>query len=84
VVSPLEQSQRGGPETGVVVREVKPDSPASEAGLQPGDVVSQLAFSDIKSLNDYQKLLKSLPKNEPLAIRFYRQGRPVFRSIILK
>ena len=84
VVSPLERSQRGGPETGVVVREVKADSPASEAGLQPGDVISQLAFSDIKSVGDYEKLLKGLPKNEPLAIRFYRQGRPIFRSIIIK
>lgn len=84
VVTPLEQTQRGGAETGVVVREVKPGSPAAEAGIQMGDVITQLAFSDIKSPSDYAKVVKKLPKNEPHAVRFYSQGRPVFRSIVIK
>ena len=84
VVSTLEQTQRGGAEAGVVVREVKPGSPAAEAGIQVGDVITQLAFSDIKSPSDYAKVVKKLPKNEPQAIRFYSQGRPVFRSIVIK
>lgn len=84
VVSTLEQTRRGGAEAGVVVREVKPGSPAAEAGIQVGDVITQLAFSDIKSPSDYAKVVKKLPKNEPQAIRFYSQGRPVFRSIVIK
>lgn len=84
VVSPLDRSIRGGAEAGVVVQDVKPDSPAAEAGLQVGDVITQLAFSDIKSVSDYNKAVKALPKNEPQAVRFYRQNRPVFRSIIIK
>ncbi len=83
-VSTLEQTQRGGAESGVVVRDVKPGSPAAEAGIQAGDVITQLAFSDIKSPSDYAKIVKSLPKKEPQAIRFYSQGRPVFRSIVIK
>ncbi len=84
LVSPLEQSQRGGPESGVVVREVKPNSPADQTGLQAGDVITQLAFSDITSVDDYEKIVKKLPKNEPQAIRFYREGRSMFRSVIIK
>lgn len=84
VVSTLEQTQRGGAESGVVVRDVKSGSPAAEAGIQVGDVITQLAFSDIKSPGDYAKIVKGLPKNEPQAIRFYSQGRPVFRSIVIK
>ncbi len=83
VVGPLEQTKRGA-ESGVVVRDVKPGSPAAEAGIQVGDVITQLAFSDIKSPNDYAKIVKGLPKNEPQAIRFYSDGRPVFRSIVIK
>ena len=83
VVSQLEQSQRGGAEAGVVVTRIKPGSPAAEAGLQVGDIITQLAFSDIKSLADYHKLVKNLPKGEPQAVRFYRQGRPVFRSVVI-
>lgn len=84
IITPLERSQRGGAEAGVVVQQVKPGSPASEAGIQPGDIITQLAFSDIKSPDDYAKIVKGLPKNEPQAIRFYRQNRPVFRSIVIK
>lgn len=84
VVSTLEQTQRDGADAGVVVNDVKPGSPAAEAGIQAGDVITQLAFTDIQSPADYAKIVKGLPKNEPQAIRFYRQGRPVFRSIVIK
>lgn len=84
IVAPLEHTRRGGAEAGVVVQQVKPGGPAAEAGIQVGDVITQLAFSDIKSPADYAKVVKGLPKNEPQAIRFYRQDRPVFRSIVIK
>lgn len=84
IVAPLDRTQRGGAEAGVVVQQVKAGSPAAEAGLQVGDIITQLAFSDIKSTGDYAKIVKGLPKNEPQAIRFYRENRPVFRSIIIK
>lgn len=84
VVGALEQTQRGGAEAGVVVRDVKPGSTAAEAGIRVGDVITQLAFSDVKSPADYAKVVKKLPKNEPQAIRFYSQGRPVFRSVVIK
>jgi serine protease Do len=71
------------PEAGVLVQGVKPDSPAADAGLRPGDVITQLAFSEVKSLADYQKVVKTLKKKETYAVRFYREGRPVFRSFII-
>lgn len=71
------------PESGVLVQSVKPDSPAADAGLRPGDVITQLAFSEVKNLTDYQKVVKTLKKKETYAVRFYREGRPVFRSIII-
>jgi len=83
VVIPLDQTQRDGPDAGVVVRQIKPGSPADEAGLQVGDVITQLAFNDIKSVGDYNRIVKRLPKKEPQAIRFYRDGHPVFRSVII-
>ena len=71
------------PEAGVLVQGVKPDSPAADAGLRPGDVITQLAFSEVTSLADYQKVVKTLKKKETYAVRFYREGRPVFRSFII-
>lgn len=69
---------------GVLVRQVKPDSPAARAGLMAGDVIDQLAFTDIAGVEDYRKVVENLEKNAPHAIRFFRNGRPVFHTITLK
>lgn len=83
-VGSLDELKRNGPDAGVVVQSVESGSAAAQAGLQVGDVITQVAFTNVKSLEDYRKVVENLPKNEPQAIRFFREGRPVFRSIILK
>lgn len=66
---------------GVLVSDVVPDGPASNAGLQSGDVITQIGFNAISSLKDYQKVVEQLPKDSLLPIRFVRQGQPIFRTI---
>ncbi len=78
-----EQNERG-PSAGVLVQNVKAGSPAAKAGLHPGDVITQLAFTEISNLNDYQKVVKGLKKNETYAVRFFREGRAVFRSLVIE
>lgn len=69
---------------GVVVRQVQLNSPAAQAGLTVGDVIDQLGFNEIDSLDDYERVLAKLPRNSPQAIRFFRNGRWVFHTITLK
>ncbi|UTA46287.1 DegQ family serine endoprotease [Simiduia sp. 21SJ11W-1] len=69
---------------GVMVVQVAPDSPAAKAGLRPGDVIAQLGFNEVKDPGHYQALQKALPEGKLLPIRFYRDGRPTFRSIIIE
>jgi len=66
---------------GVLVTQVTPDSPASEAMLQVDDIIVQLGYSRIDDIAEYREVFKQLPKNMPVAIRFYRQGRAIFRTI---
>ncbi len=68
---------------GVVVQKVDPDGPAAKAGVSPGDVIVQLGFEQIKSLEDYKRIVKDLPADSLLPIRFFTEGRPVFRTITL-
>jgi len=68
---------------GVVVVKVYPDSSASEAGLQVGDVLVQLGYQTLNNMNDYDAILKQLPTGTPVALRFFRRGRSIFRTIEL-
>jgi Do/DeqQ family serine protease len=45
----------GGDEKGVEVREVKPGSPAAQAGLEPGDVILSVNQHEIAGLADFEK-----------------------------
>lgn len=70
--------------SGVQIVSIEQDSAAARAGLTRGDVITQLDFVDIDSVATYNKVVSGLPKNVPKAIRFLRNGTPVFRSITLK
>ncbi|MDA9095469.1 DegQ family serine endoprotease [Porticoccaceae bacterium] len=66
---------------GVVVTQVSSDSAGAESMLQPGDIIVQLGYSRIDDVEEYVQVIAELPKNTPVAIRFYRQGRAIFRTI---
>ncbi len=73
-----------GTEKGVQIMSVEPDSAAQRAGLQRGDVITQLNFVELDSVATYAKVVSDMPKNTAKAIRFVRKGTPIFRSITIK
>ncbi|SDJ56455.1 Do family serine endopeptidase [Microbulbifer yueqingensis] len=73
--------QRLGVESGVMVKEVVPGKAGAKAGLRSGDIIAQLGFDEVGDLDDYQRIVKGLPGNELLPIRFFRGGQPTFRTI---
>lgn len=58
--------------TGVVISDIKDGSPAAEAGLQPGDLISEVNRTAIKNLNDYQQALKKVKNGENLLLLIKR------------
>lgn len=66
---------------GVVVEQVFPDSPAQRTGLRAGDVIVQLGSVMIDDLGDYKKAVGQMPEGKPVALRFFRDGRAIFRTI---
>lgn len=82
-VAPVDP-EGGSKEVGVQILSVEPDSAASRAGLMRGDIITQLDFVEVDSVASYNKVVATLPKNVPKAIRFLRQGNPMFRSVTLK
>lgn len=45
---------------GVLVVAVEPESPASSAGVIPGDIVTEINYQPVKNLADYQRITKAV------------------------
>jgi serine protease Do len=58
--------------SGVVISDIKDGSPAAEAGLQPGDLISEVNRTAIKNMNDYQQALKQVKNGENLLLLIKR------------
>ncbi|MFT5083212.1 MAG: serine protease Do [Lentisphaeria bacterium] len=77
----LEKMQLKG---GVMVKEVNSSGAAAKAGVAIGDVIAQLGFEELMDVDDFNKVVESLPKNTILPIRFFSNGQPVFRTFTLE
>ena len=69
---------------GVMIEQLSADSAASESGLRRGDIILQLGYSRIDDVDEYEQVVRELPTDTPVLIRFYRQGRAISRTIIIK
>lgn len=59
----------------VVVTAVAPDSPAAEAGLERGDVLTAIAEQAVQTPLDYLRRIVTARPHEPLPLRLRRDGR---------
>jgi serine protease Do len=69
-------------QTGVVVAQVQPGSPAAEAGLQPGDVIEEVGHTPVSSVQEYEKAMSDLAKSASIRLRVSTDNAS--RFVILK
>jgi len=74
---------RWGISGGVVVVKVAPESPAAEAGIRRGDVITLIAGVPITSLETYTSALDQLESGQSVPIRMIRRGAPLFIGLKL-
>jgi serine protease Do len=70
-------------EKGVYVEEVL-SGPAREAGIQVGDVITNMAFQEVSNLEDYESILSEINSGDNLAVRIVRNGNGSFITIKLE
>ncbi|MGO8927417.1 MAG: DegQ family serine endoprotease [Limisphaerales bacterium] len=58
---------------GVVITEVKPDSPSAEAGLKQGDVIEEINRHPVKTADEAVKLTEN-PKDKVTLLRIWSNG----------
>src|SRR6266480_3948197 len=66
---------------GVVVTSVKPGSPADEAGLQRGDVITQVNRSPVRSVADYNREVGKTGKGKSLLLLVKRGDGSLFLAL---
>lgn len=62
---------------GVIVRSVRQGAGAN-AGLVSGDVITMIYGEIIRDMEDFQRVVKSLPKGRSVPMRIVRRGAPMF------
>lgn len=71
-------------EYGVVIIETTNNSPAAEAGLKPGDVITAIDGDKIKSMSDLKRNLYEYKENDNAEITIMRNGQEQKVTMILK
>ena len=68
---------------GAVVREVRPGSPAQEAGIRPGDVIVGVGSRKVTSPEDAVNAIRGASHDPSMALRILRDGKSAFVAIDL-
>jgi serine protease Do len=66
-------TEKGKPE-GIQVKEVRPGSPADNAGLRAGDKIVEINRQPVKSVREFNEALKKAPTGKPHLVTFERDG----------
>lgn len=69
-------------DTGVVVQEVRSDTPASRAGLQAGDVVTEFDGERTRSAAQFTRLVRETAAGRMVKIAVLRSSKPMTMDIV--
>jgi serine protease Do len=67
---------------GVVVRHVAPDSPAQDAGIQPGDMILEVDHDKVASVNDFLAKAKAAKTSNKSALLLVQRGGATIYMVI--
>lgn len=76
-----ETAQEQGLPQGMYVRQVNADSPAMNAGIQNGDVLTEIGDKKVTSVDIYQRTLQKLNVGDIVVLRGQRRGQEGYVDI---
>jgi serine protease Do len=66
---------------GAIVEDVKPGSPADNAGLQRGDVIMEVNRHVVKSAAEVAQVLSNVPNGQDALVLVWSNGGSTFRVL---
>jgi serine protease Do len=76
-----QQLQLGSNVHGAVIEQVVPGSSADDAGLQRGDVITEVNRKPVNSAGDAQRALSSIPQGQDALVLVWSSGGSTFRVL---
>jgi serine protease Do len=76
-----QQLQADNDVRGAVVERVMPGSSADNAGLQRGDIITEVNRKPVQSASDVQKVLADIPKDQDALVLVWSNGGSTFRVL---
>jgi serine protease Do len=76
-----QQLQASNDVHGAVIQQVTPGSPADNAGLQRGEVITEVNRQPVHSAADVQKALSSVPKDSDVLVLVWSNAGSTFRVL---
>src|SRR5437016_77793 len=73
----LQPGESGSDTDGVTVADVMAGSPAAQAGVQPGDVISKFDGHDVKNFAALRSLVAQTQLNKQVELEIVRDGKPL-------
>jgi C-terminal processing protease CtpA/Prc len=71
-----DRRQRGTPDEGVRVSQVEPNSPAAEAGVREGDVITSVNGRDVSSNHELRQVVQNAGAGREVTLRVLRGNQP--------
>lgn len=75
------EASEGGKVKGAMIAEVEPGSPAAAAGLEQGDIITDVDQKPVAGAAQAVNLLHNRPKNKPVLLRIRRGGQALYVTI---
>jgi serine protease Do len=66
---------------GAAIAQVRPGSPAEDAGLQPGDVVQEVNRKPVTSAGQFANVVRSTPSGKDILLLVWSKGNSSFRVL---
>jgi S1-C subfamily serine protease len=73
----------GAASSGAIVQQVYPGGPAAKAGLQPNDIITQIAGQAVTDVDRLQLLVSQTAPSQSIAVNYLRAGHAATADVVL-
>ena len=79
----MASSFKNAPSQGLIITNVSPNSPAQQAGIKTGDIVTKANNTTVTNIAQFRNMVALMPPNSTLTLTVVRQGNRIVLPVII-